>query len=114
MHLCITTDVIKVVDRTYAASFNKLHGIFEKVYYFLIYFKRAFISCREYDGFNVYLNRKGMNKPMQKYVPKEKPSMVLLEDPDLEPGMTYQVVVKTVSGKVYSRPTTQNVTLVLE
>lgn len=55
-----------------------------------------------------------MNKPMQKFVPKEKPTMVLLEDSDLEPGMTYQVVVKTVSGKVYSKPTTQNVTLVLE
>lgn len=73
-----------------------------------------FVINREFDGFNVYLNRKGMNKPMQKFVPKEKPPMVLLEDPDIEPGMVYQVVVKTVSGKVYSRPTTQNVTLVLE
>lgn len=31
-------------------------------------------------------------------------------DDDLEPGKTYEVVVKTVSGNVFSWPTTGNIT----
>ncbi|CAB3367061.1 Hypothetical predicted protein [Cloeon dipterum] len=63
----------------------------------------------EFDKYQISLN--GMRRPAPVIKGKESPRILEFRD-GLEPGKTYQVSVKTMSGKVASWPTTANVTLI--
>ncbi|XP_015786402.1 tyrosine-protein phosphatase 10D [Tetranychus urticae] len=63
-------------------------------------------SLSEFDRYQVSLS---MKSSIPKSVPKDAPRMVTFNE-NLEPGKTYEVVVKTVSDNVASWPVTCNVT----
>ncbi|XP_053210085.1 LOW QUALITY PROTEIN: tyrosine-protein phosphatase 10D-like [Panonychus citri] len=63
-------------------------------------------SLSEFDRYQVSLS---MKSSIPKSVPKDAPRMVTFNE-NLEPGKTYEVVVKTVSDNVASWPVTVNVT----
>ncbi|XP_059474266.1 tyrosine-protein phosphatase 10D [Neocloeon triangulifer] len=63
----------------------------------------------EFDKYQISLT--GMRRPAPVIKGKESPRILEFRD-GLEPGKTYQVSVKTMSGKVASWPTSANITLV--
>lgn len=65
-----------------------------------------FIS--EFDKYQISLGT--MRKPPPLPKSKDEPTVLEFRD-NLEPGKTYSVVVKTVSGKVTSWPVSADVTL---
>lgn len=64
-------------------------------------------SLSEFDRYQVSLGTKNTNGP--KVVSKDAPRVIHFEE-DLEPGKTYEVAVKTLSGNVASWPLTGNIT----
>lgn len=60
----------------------------------------------EFDRYQVSL---GIRNTFRYLVNKDEERVVTFDE-DLEPGETYEVVVKTVSGNVASRPESVNVT----
>ncbi|XP_018572478.1 tyrosine-protein phosphatase 10D [Anoplophora glabripennis] len=62
----------------------------------------------EFDKYQVSINNGRKSLPVPR--PKEEPTFWEFKD-NLEPGKTYSVIVKTVSGKVTSWPVTADVTL---
>lgn len=63
-------------------------------------------SLSEYDRYQVSL---GVKSSLPKVVPKDGPRSIKFSE-ELEPGKTYEVVVKSVSGNVASWPATGNIT----
>lgn len=63
-------------------------------------------SLAEYDRYQVSL---GVKSSLPKVVPKDAPRLIKFSE-ELEPGKTYEVVVKSVSGNVASWPATGNIT----
>lgn len=63
-------------------------------------------SLAEYDRYQVSL---GVKSSLPKVVPKDAPRLIKFNE-ELEPGKTYEVVVKSVSGNVASWPATGNIT----
>lgn len=70
-------------------------------------FFEIFIFCSEFDKYNVFL---GTVRKQQITKLRDDPTSIEFKE-NLEPGKTYTVTVKTVSGKVSSWPTTADVTL---
>lgn len=64
-------------------------------------------ATSEFDRYQVSLGTKGSVAP--KVVSKDAPRVMHFEE-DLEPGKTYEIAVKTLSGNVASWPLTGNVT----
>lgn len=62
----------------------------------------------EFDKYHVFLGPAKSKQQITKL--REEPTFVEFRD-NLEPGKTYTVTVKTVSGKVSSWPTAADVTL---
>lgn len=63
-------------------------------------------SLSEFDRYQISL---GIRSSLPKVVLKDAPRVVRFDE-ELEPGKTYEVVVKTVSGNVASWPVTGNIT----
>lgn len=63
-------------------------------------------SLSEFDRYQVSL---GIKNSPPKVVPKDAPRIIHFDE-ELEPGKTYEVVVKSVSGNVASWPLTGNIT----
>jgi cadherin 5 type 2 (VE-cadherin) len=64
-------------------------------------------ALSEFDRYQVSLGTKNTNVP--KVVTKDAPRIVHFDE-ELEPGKTYEVAIKTVSGNVASWPLTGNIT----
>lgn len=76
---------------------------------FCFYFMLLFIEIfSEFDKYQLSLVTTRKPPPIPR--PKEEPTYWEFKD-NLEPGKTYSVIVKTVSGKVTSWPVTAEVTL---
>lgn len=63
-------------------------------------------SLSEFDRYQISL---GIKNSVPKVVPKDSPRIVHFDE-ELEPGKSYEVIVKTVSGNVASWPVNGNIT----
>lgn len=72
------------------------------------YFNLSFIFLSEFDKYQISVGNGRKQPPVTRL--REEPQFWEFKE-NLDPGKTYQVIVKTVSGKVTSWPMSSDVTL---